>query len=112
MTWTNAAQMGPKEWYEMYVRTFHPELALVGMQVLSQVISASSCKLERKWPAHGNVHLEVRKRVAPATTEKLVYIYSKRKAVVAAVLGSEQHFARFLLLCSTTISEVLNGIHH
>ena len=29
-----------------------------------------------------------------------------------AVLGSKQHFARFLLLCSTTISEALNGIHH
>ena len=31
-TWTNASQMGPEEWYEMYVRPFHPELALVGMR--------------------------------------------------------------------------------
>ena len=28
-----------------------------------------------------------------------------------AVLGSKPHFARFLLLCSTAISEALNGIH-
>jgi hypothetical protein len=32
-TWTNAAKMGPEEWYEMYVRPFHPELALVGMRL-------------------------------------------------------------------------------
>ena len=46
------------------------------------MISASSC--ERKWSAHGHVNSEVRNRLAPATTEKLVYIYSNRKAVVAA----------------------------
>ena len=28
------------------------------------------------------------------------------------VFGSKPHVARFLLLCSTTISEVLNGIQH
>ena len=73
-TWTNASQMGPEEWYGMYVRPFQPELALVGMQVLSQVISGSSC--ERNWSAHGHNHSEVRNRLAPATTEKLVYISS------------------------------------
>ncbi len=46
-TWTNAARMELEERYEMYVTPFHPELALVGMRVLSQVISASSC--ERNW---------------------------------------------------------------
>ena len=76
--WTNAAKMGPEEWYEMYVSPFHPELAMVGMRVLSQVISASSC--ERNWSAHGHIHSEVRNRLAPATTEKLVYIHSNRKA--------------------------------
>ena len=30
-TWTNAAKMGQEEWYERYVRPFHPELSLVGM---------------------------------------------------------------------------------
>ena len=30
--------MGQEEWYKMYVRPFHCELALVGMQVLAQVI--------------------------------------------------------------------------
>jgi hypothetical protein len=81
-TWTNAAKMGPEEWYEMYVRPFHPELALVGMPVLAQVISASSC--ERNWSAHWHIHSEVHNRLAPATTEKLVYIYSNRKAAAAA----------------------------
>ena len=63
----------------MYVLPFHPELALVGMRVLSQVISASSC--ERNWSAHGHVHTEVRNRLAPATTEKLVYVHSNSRAV-------------------------------
>ena len=30
--------------YEMYVKPWHPELAMVGMRVLSQVIYASSCE--------------------------------------------------------------------
>ena len=63
--WTNAAKMGPEEWYEMYVSPFHPELAMVGMRVLSQVISASSC--ERNWSAHGHIHSEVRNRLAHDT---------------------------------------------
>ncbi len=36
--WKNAARMGPEEWYDMYVMPFHPELALVGMRVLLQVM--------------------------------------------------------------------------
>ena len=71
----------------MYVGLFHPELAMVGMRVLSQVISASSC--ERNWSAHGHIHSEVRNRLAPATTEKLVYIYSNRKALAAASQNDE-----------------------
>ena len=86
-TWANAAKTGPDEWYEMYVMSYHPELALLGMQVLSQVISASSC--ERNWSAHGHMHTEVRNRLAPATSEKLVYIYSNRKAVAAASRSDE-----------------------
>ncbi len=68
-TWTNATKMGPQEWYEMYVRPLYPDLALVGMRVLAQVMSASSC--ERNWSAHGHIHSEERNRLAPATTEKL-----------------------------------------
>ena len=37
----NAAKMPPESWYEMYVKPWHPELATVGMCVLSHVISAS-----------------------------------------------------------------------
>ena len=29
----NAAKMGQEEWYKMYFRPFHLELALVGMRV-------------------------------------------------------------------------------
>ena len=55
--WTNATKMGTEEWYKMYVRPFHPELALVGMQVLVLVISAlSSMSCERNWSAHGHIH--------------------------------------------------------
>ena len=59
----------------------NPELALVGMRVLSQVISASSC--ERNWSAHGHIHSKIRNRLDPATTEKLVYVYSNSKMVAA-----------------------------
>ena len=64
-----------------YVKPWHPELAIVGMRVLSQVISASSC--ERNWSAHGHIHSKIRNRLEPATTEKLVYVYSNSKMVAA-----------------------------
>ena len=41
--WANAGKMPPEAWYEIYVKPWHQELARVGMQVLSRVISASSC---------------------------------------------------------------------
>ena len=53
-------------------------LVTVGMQVLAQVTSACSC--ESNWSAHGHIQSEVRNRLAPATTEKQMYIYSNRKA--------------------------------
>ena len=37
-------------------------------------IEVLSC--ERNWSAHWHIHLEVYNRLAPATTEVLVYIYS------------------------------------
>ena len=77
--WANAANIPPEAWYEMYVKPWHPELAKVGMRVLSQVISASSC--ERNWSAHGHIHTKIRNRLDPATTEKLVYVYSNSKMV-------------------------------
>jgi hypothetical protein len=85
--WANAAKMGPEAWYEMYVKPWHPELALVAMQMLSQVISASSC--ERKRSAHGHIHQKIRNRLETATTEKLVYVYSKRR-MVASIRDSDE----------------------
>ena len=61
----------------MYVKPWHPELAEVGMRVLAQVVSASSC--ERNWSAHGHIHSKVRNKLEPATTEKLVYVYANCK---------------------------------
>ena len=49
--------------------------------VQSHVISASSC--ERNWSAHGHIHTRIRNRLVPATTEKLVYVYSNSKMVAA-----------------------------
>ena len=49
------------------------------MRVRSQVISASSC--ERNWSAHGHIHTKIRNSLDPATTEKLVCVYSNRKMV-------------------------------
>ena len=79
--WANAAKRPIEAWYEMYVKPWHPELAMVEMRVLSQVISASSC--ERKRSAHGHIHSKLRNRLEPATTEKLVYVYSNSKMVAA-----------------------------
>ena len=60
--WTNAAKIQMRQaWYKMYVKPWHPELAMVGMRVLSQVISASSC--ERNWSAHGHIHSKIRNRL-------------------------------------------------
>ena len=36
-----AAKIPPGAWYEMYVKPWHPESAMLGMRVLSQVVSAS-----------------------------------------------------------------------
>ena len=49
----NAAKMPPEAWYEMYVKPWHPELAMAGIRVLSQAISASL--RERNWLAHGYI---------------------------------------------------------
>ena len=56
----------------MYAEPWHPELAIVEMRVLSQVISASSCEQNRS--AHGKIHSKMRNRLEPATTEKFVYV--------------------------------------
>ena len=75
--WANAAKMPPEAWYEMCVKPWHPILAMVGMSVLSQVISASSC--ERNWSAHRHIQTKIRNKLSPETTEKLVYDYSNSK---------------------------------
>jgi hypothetical protein len=43
-------QFACQEWYDLYVRPYLPEVALVAMRVLSQVISASSCESNCSWP--------------------------------------------------------------
>ena len=60
----------------MYVKPWHPELAMVEMRVLSQDISASSC--EHNQSSHGHIN-----RLEHATTEKLIYVYSNSKMVAA-----------------------------
>ena len=57
--------MPPEAWYEMYVKPWHPILAMVGMRVLSHVISASSC--ERNWSAHGHIQTKIRNKLSPET---------------------------------------------
>ncbi len=49
----------------------------------------SSTQELRNWYAHGHIHSEVRNRLAPTTTENLVYIYSNLKAVAAAAHDDE-----------------------
>ena len=40
--WAKAAERPFEAWYKMYVKPWHPELAMVEMRVLSQYISVSS----------------------------------------------------------------------
>ena len=61
----------------MYVKPWHPELAMVGMRVLSPVISASSC--ERNRSAHRRIQWKILNKISPETTEKVVYVYSNSK---------------------------------
>ena len=49
--------------------------------IQSQVISVSSC--EHDWSAHGHIHTKICNRLDPATTEKLVYVYSNSKLVAS-----------------------------
>ena len=70
----HAERRQAEAWYEMHVKPWHLELAMVGMRILSQVISASSC--ERNWSAHGHIHTKICNKLGPETTEKLVYVYS------------------------------------
>ena len=77
----NAAKMPPEAWYEMYVKPWHLALARAGMCALSQVISASSC--ECNWSVHRHIHTKILNMLDPATTEKLVYVYSNSKLVAS-----------------------------
>ena len=56
------------------MKPLHPELGMVGMCDLSQVISASSC--ERNWSAHRHIQTKISNKLSTKTTEKLVYVYS------------------------------------
>ena len=47
----------------------------------SQVISVSSC--ESNWSASRHIHTKICNRLDPATTEKLVYVYSNSKLVAS-----------------------------
>ena len=68
----------------MYVKPWHPESAMVGMRVLSQEISVSSC-----CSAHGQIQTNILNKLSPETTEKLVYVYSNSK-MAAAVSNADE----------------------
>ena len=59
---------------------WHPELAMVEMRVLFQLSLR---------PPHGHIHSKIRNRLEPATTEKLVYVYSNSKMVAATISANE-----------------------
>ena len=68
-------------------KPWHPELAMVDMRVLFQVNSASS--YEQYWSAHRHIHSKIRNRLEPASTEKLVYVYSNSKMVAATSVADK-----------------------
>ena len=76
--WKITAKMPPEAWYKMYVKPWHPEWAILGICVLSRVISASAS--ERNWSTHWLGHIQskisnkISNKLSPETTEKLVYV--------------------------------------
>ena len=90
--WANAAKMPPEVWYEMYVKPWHPELAMVGMRVLFQVISASACERNLNWSAHTGRHIntKIRSKLSPET---IVYVYSNSK--IATTVRNADELKRF-----------------
>ena len=52
--------------------------------IQSQVISASLC--ECNWSAHWHIHTKICNRLDPATTEKLVYLYTNSTLVASTSL--------------------------
>jgi hypothetical protein len=64
-------QKPPEAWHEVHVKTCWP---MVGMRVLSRVISASESEsqCEPTWSARERIHSKVRNRPDPAATEELV----------------------------------------
>ena len=85
--WAKAANRLFEAWCKMYVKPWHPELAMVEMCVLSQYISASSCG--RNWSAHWHISSKLRNRLEQATTEKLIYVYSNSKMVSVTCNANE-----------------------
>ena len=88
---TDAAKMPPEAWYEMHVKPWHPELAMVGMCVLSQFISVSLCK--QNWSLGSQTHSDEdlqQAKLSPETTEKLVYVYLNSKMATNVSDANEQ----------------------
>ena len=77
----------------MLMETLNKQEQSFGIIIKSMVLRAEAPSARgggaRNWSAHGHIHSEVRNKLAPATTEKLVYIYSNRKAVAAAARDDE-----------------------
>ena len=71
--WAKAGKRQFEAWYKRYVKLWHPELAMVEIRVLSRVISAFSCELNRS--AHGHIHSNIRNRLEPAAVQPLKSLY-------------------------------------
>ena len=67
--WAKAAKMQLQARYELYVKPWDPELVMMEMCVLSQVISVSLHELN--WSVHRHIHSKIRNRLEPASTEML-----------------------------------------
>ena len=87
--------------------------------VQSQVTSASLC--ERSWSAHGHIHTRIRNRLEPATTGKLVYVYSNSQMMVVTRDADELKMFAWILkmlersrsttqACQAGVSKGLMGV--
>lgn len=69
----NAALMPPFEWWNRYGFTY-PELRVVAVRSLAQVVAATSC--ERDWSNRGHIHSLTRACLDPERVTKLTYCYT------------------------------------
>ena len=101
--WANAAKMPPEALYEMYVKQWHPALAMVGMRVLSQLESFSCPRVSDTGPLTDTSR---RKSTTSSALKKLrnLFMLTSKWRQLSAMPTSSRCLLGIMKMCS------LNGL--